>query len=93
MAVASKAVIQAHYGGPPKRSYFNGCSQGGRQAITSAQRYPDDFDGIVAGASAWNSMRMHAARMSVNRIMNRTPESEHPGQQVPGDSQRRAAGV
>src|SRR5687767_3706821 len=54
MTVASKAIIQVHFGGAPKRSYFNGCSQGGRQAITSAQRYPEDFDGIVAGASAWN---------------------------------------
>ncbi len=78
MTVASKAVIQAHYGGPPKRSYFNGCSQGGRQGITSAQRYPEDFDGIVAGASAWNSMRMHGARMAVNLTMNRTPDSAIP---------------
>ena len=83
MAVASKAVIQTHYGGPPKRSYFNGCSQGGRQGITSAQRYPEDFDGIIAGASAWNSMRMHAARMSVNRIMNRTPDSGIPASKYP----------
>jgi len=83
MTVASKAVIQTHYGGPPKRSYFNGCSQGGRQGITSAQRYPEDFDGIIAGASAWNSMRMHAARMSVNRIMNRTPDSSIPASKYP----------
>jgi feruloyl esterase len=83
MAVASKAVIQTHYGGPPKRSYFNGCSQGGRQGITSAQRYPEDFDGIIAGASAWNSMRMHAARLSVNRIMNRTPDSSIPASKYP----------
>ncbi len=83
MTVASKAVIQAHFGGPPKRSYFNGCSQGGRQAITSAQRYPEDFDGIVAGASAWNQMRMHGARLSVNRIMNRTPASAIPASKYP----------
>lgn len=49
MAVASKAVIRSHYGTAPTFSYFNGCSQGGRQGITSAQRHPDDFDGIVAG--------------------------------------------
>ncbi len=83
MTVASKAVIQAHYGGPPKRSYFNGCSQGGRQGITSAQRYPEDFDGIIAGASAWNSMRMHGARLAVNRIMNRTPASGIPASKYP----------
>ena len=83
MAVAAKAIVQTHYGGAPKRSYFNGCSQGGRQGITSAQRYPEDFDGIVAGASAWNQMRMHGARMSVNRIMNRTPESAIPASKYP----------
>ena len=52
MTVASKAVIRAITATCPKVSYFNGCSQGGRQAITSAQRYPEDYDGIVAGASA-----------------------------------------
>jgi feruloyl esterase len=75
MTVASKAAVKAHYGDAPKVSYFNGCSQGGRQAITSAQRYPQDFDGIVAGASAWNSMRSHGARFTINKFMNRTPDS------------------
>jgi feruloyl esterase len=83
MTVASKAIIRAHYGDPPKLSYFNGCSQGGRQGITSAQRYPGDFDGIVAGASAWNSMRMHAARLAVNRVMNRSADSAIPPSKYP----------
>jgi feruloyl esterase len=83
MTVAAKAVIPAFYGAAPRYSYFNGCSQGGRQGITSAQRYPQDFDGIVAGASAWNSMRMHAARLAVNRFMNRTPESAIPPSKYP----------
>ena len=83
MTVASKAIIRAHYGDLPKVSYFNGCSQGGRQAITSAQRYPQDFDGIVAGASAWNSMRMHGARLVVNRTMNRTPDAVIPPDKYP----------
>lgn len=51
-AVAAKAAIAAFYGGPPKRSYFNSCSNGGRQALMEAQRYPGDYDGIVAGAPA-----------------------------------------
>ncbi|MQY05839.1 tannase/feruloyl esterase family alpha/beta hydrolase [Actinomadura macrotermitis] len=52
VSVASKRVIAEFYGAPPKRSYFDGCSTGGREALLLAQRYPDDFDGIVAGAPA-----------------------------------------
>jgi feruloyl esterase len=49
---AAKKIVDAYYGGGLRASYFNGCSTGGRQALTSAQRYPDDFNGIVAGAPA-----------------------------------------
>ncbi len=52
MAVQGKAIVAAFYGDAPKYSYFNGCSTGGRQALTAAQRFPNDFDGIVAGAPA-----------------------------------------
>jgi len=51
-AVAAKAAIDGFYGNMPKLSYFNGCSTGGRQALTAAQRYPEDFNGIIAGAPA-----------------------------------------
>lgn len=53
-AEVSKAVIGSYYGYYPKYSYFIGCSRGGGQAMMEAQRYPDDFDGIVAGAPAFN---------------------------------------
>ena len=83
MAVAAKRVIDAHYGRAPQFWYFNGCSQGGRQGITSAQRYPADFDGIVAGAAAWDQIRSHAARLALNLTMNRSPEAVIPPSKYP----------
>jgi feruloyl esterase len=50
--VAAKVIIQAFYKQRPNYSYFYGCSQGGHHALMEAQRYPDDYDGIVAGAYA-----------------------------------------
>jgi feruloyl esterase len=52
MTVKAKAIIAAYYGGGPKISYWNGCSSGGKQGLKEAQRYPADYDGIVAGAPA-----------------------------------------
>jgi feruloyl esterase len=52
MTVKSKAIIEAFYGRAARLSYWNGCSTGGRQGLKEATRYPDDFDGIVAGAPA-----------------------------------------
>jgi hypothetical protein len=49
---ASKAILRAHYGSNETRSYFNGCSNGGRQGLMEAQRYPGDYDGIISGAPA-----------------------------------------
>lgn len=52
MTVAAKTLTAAYYGNGPQRSYWNGCSTGGRQAMAEAQRYPNDYDGIIAGAAA-----------------------------------------
>ncbi len=52
MTATSKQIVKAYYGAPAKYAYWDGCSTGGKQGLTEAQRYPDDYDGIVAGASA-----------------------------------------
>lgn len=53
-AVAAKEVVKAYYGRPQRWSYFSGSSTGGHQALMLAQRYPQDFDGIIAGAPGNN---------------------------------------
>ena len=50
MTVTAKAIIAAFNGSGPKLSYWNGCSSGGKQGLKEAQKYPADYDGIVAGA-------------------------------------------
>jgi tannase/feruloyl esterase len=52
MTVKAKQIINAFYGSAPKLSYWNGCSTGGRQGLKEAQMFPDDYDGIIAGAPA-----------------------------------------
>jgi feruloyl esterase len=78
MTGAAKAIVAAHYDAPPSRSYFNGCSTGGRQALVETQRYPEDFDGIIAGDASWDQMRLYAARVWLNVFVNRTPSAVIP---------------
>ena len=58
MTVQAKAIIAAYYKRAARLSYWNGCSTGGRQGLMAAQRYPDDFDAILAGAPANNHSRI-----------------------------------
>jgi tannase/feruloyl esterase len=83
MTVAAKTVAAAHYDARPTRAYFNSCSTGGRQALIEAQRFPDDFDGIVAGDPSWDQMRLYAARVWLNTYVNRTPAAAIPASKYP----------
>ena len=78
MTVAAKTIVAAHYDARPSRSYFSSCSTGGRQALIEAQRYPDDYDGIVAGDPSWDQMRLYAARVWLNTYVNRSPAAVIP---------------
>ena len=70
-ALASKAIVAAYYTSPATRSYFSGCSAGGRQGLKEAQRFPADFDGIIAGAPGldWTGRAAQAVRVA-QRLQN-----------------------
>ena len=64
MSVKSQAIVESVYGRPAEFRYFTGCSSGGFQAMTEAQRYPSDYDGILAGAPANYITHLQAAQIS-----------------------------
>jgi feruloyl esterase len=78
MVVTSKKIIDAFYAQPLRLSYWNGCSTGGRQGLMSAQRFPEDFDAILAGAPANYHSHLHS-----NDLVNAVPALITPGAQVP----------
>jgi len=61
-AEAAKMMARTYYGAGPSKSYYDGCSQGGRQGLILAQRFPNDFDGIIAGAPALNNTGTQTSR-------------------------------
>jgi hypothetical protein len=67
VTVTSKAIVKARYGRDPDKSYFAGCSNGGRQALVEAIHYPDDFDAILAGAPAANITTLTLPRVDAGR--------------------------
>jgi feruloyl esterase len=70
MTLAAKDIVVAYYGSGAVRAYFNGCSTGGRQALAEAQRYPADYDGIVAGAAANYPTHLQGAQIWTAKIAN-----------------------
>ena len=74
-ALKAKALVQAFYGKPAERSYFIGCSSGGYQGLMEAQRFPADYDGIVAGMPANNWTRLMAGDLDGVLAMLQNPAS------------------
>ena len=82
MAVQSKLVIQAYYKRAPRLSYYQGCSTGGRQGLMAAQRYPGDFDAIVAGAPVYNQIHLNESQVARQVAMLRDPARLVPASKV-----------
>lgn len=77
-----KELIGLFYGKAPERSYFEGCSMGGHDALIQAQRYPDDFDGVVARAPAGNIMGLFMQFNRVSKQLKNSSNSLSPGKQA-----------
>jgi hypothetical protein len=79
----AKAIVQAFYGAAAEHSYFTGCSNGGRQGLMEAQRFPDDYDGIIAGAPAAYWTRLLASFGWDLQPGERDPAAYIPSSKVP----------
>lgn len=64
----AKQLVSAYYGTPAQFSYYHGCSTGGRQGLKEVQLYPDDFDGVIAGAPAWWTAHMQPWTVQVGKV-------------------------
>lgn len=83
-AVVAKQAIRAFYGRPPRYSYFSGGSNAGRQALIEAQRFPDDYDGIVAGAPALDPANNLSTAAWLQWRLLREPAGFIPAAKAPG---------
>lgn len=77
-ALIAKSIVQSYFGTAPNKSYWNGCSTGGRQGLKMAQRYPQTYDGIVANAPAINWARFIVAeywpQFTMNQLQSYAPQ-------------------
>jgi feruloyl esterase len=76
MTLKSKQIVKAFYDENPRYSYFKGCSTGGRMALMEAQRYPNDYDGIIAGSLANRHIHMWTAGVARSIELARHPEGK-----------------
>jgi len=83
MTLKAKAIIDAFYGRNPQYSYFVSCSDGGREALMEAQRFPKDYNGIVAGAPANNWTHLFTAFAWDEKALLANPESYIPASKLP----------
>ena len=83
MTETAKAVVRAYYERAPAHSYFTGCSTGGHQALMEAQRYPSDYDGIVAGDPGNNRIRLNAGFLWSWLAANRDAAHPLPASKLP----------
>ncbi|MGE3508473.1 MAG: tannase/feruloyl esterase family alpha/beta hydrolase [Vicinamibacterales bacterium] len=82
VTVAAKGTIAAFYGQPPRYSYFSSCSNGGRQGLIEAQRYPGDYDGLIIGAP-WNFQSHSNAGFVWNAQALSAPGAAIPASKLP----------
>jgi feruloyl esterase len=75
MTVAGTILVQAFYGQPPNYSYFTGCSTGGHQGLEEAQLFPNDYDGILAGAPGHNRTHLHMTFVNNYKVPHTAPGS------------------
>jgi feruloyl esterase len=78
MTETAKAIVKAFYDNGPRYSYFSGCSTGGHQGLSEAQRYPNDYDGILAGAHGGNRTRLHASFLWTFAAVRKDPAATIP---------------
>ena len=82
MTVRAKAIVEAFYGAAPQHAYWNGCSSGGKQGLKEAQEFPEDYDGIVAGAPANAWTRLSTSMIAVAQVAaapgGAIPETKYP---------------
>ena len=75
MTLAARQLVAAYYAQPARYTYFNGCSTGGQQAMAESQRYPDDYDGILAGAPAYDRTHLHMAGTAAYEATHFVPDA------------------